>query len=111
MVSITHSHSRPRVLIWVAALFAPFAWSAAVSLMFSLVDETCVQGSRVMLWVSVVTCISVAAAPAVLTAPLRGDPGNSARLIRDLVGAGSIVFAMVMLVTSVPVLMLEACRG
>jgi hypothetical protein len=111
MVSITHSQSRPRALIWVAALLAPFAWCAAVSLMFSLVDETCVQGSRLMLWVSVLSCIAVAVAPSVLIAPLRRSPDNSARLVRDLVVAGSIVFAMVMLVTGVPVLMLDACRS
>lgn len=109
MVSITQGSSRPRMFIWVTALLAPVAWSAAVSMMFPLIDETCVQGSRAMVWLNVATCILVAVAPATLVAPLRRFASDSAPLVRDLVVAGSIVFAMVMLVTAVPILMLDAC--
>ena len=111
MVSITQGSSRPRTYIWITALLAPFAWTAAVSMMFPLIDETCVQGPRAMVWLTVATCILVAVAPAALIAPLRRFAGESAPLIRDLVVAGSIVFSMVMLVTAVPILMLDACSS
>lgn len=97
------------MFIWVTALLAPVAWSAAVSMMFLLIDKTCVQGSRAMVWLNVATCILVAVAPATLVTPLRRFASDSAPLVRDLVVAGSIVFAMVMLVTAVPILMLDAC--
>jgi hypothetical protein len=111
MVTLAHSHSRPRVFMWVAALLAPVAWSAAVSMMFPLIDATCIQGSRAMVWLTVATCTLVALAPAAFIAPLRRFAGESAPLVRDLVLAGSIVFAMVMLVTAVPILMLDACSS
>jgi len=110
MTSLTHSRPSPRIFIWVAACVAPFAWAAAVSMMFSMIDETCVQGSRWMVWVSAATCILVAVTPAVLIAPARRSAA-SAPLIRDLVVVGSIVFAMVMLVTAVPILTLDECAS
>ena len=118
MVSLTRSLSRPRalVLMWSAALLAPFTWSAALGLLFSMIDEACMTGSRSLLWVVAITCILLAAAPAVLVAPWRRSvdastaAGERARLILDLAIAGSLIFALVMVLTAAPIVMLDTCR-
>ena len=118
MVSLTRPYSRPRhlVLMWVAALLAPFAWSAALGMMFSLTNETCMSGSRFSMLAVAFTSTVLAAAPAVLVAPWRKtvDPdtavGERTRLLFDLAVAGSLIFALVMVVSTIPILFLDACR-
>src|SRR5689334_22740596 len=115
MSTISPSLSRPRTiaLTWVAALLAPFAWLSALGMMSSLIDDNCATGSRVLLWANAIACIVLAVAPAAaLLAPWRRslDPESSAgvraRLILDLAMAGSLMLALVMLATSVPILFL-----
>ena len=120
MSTLSPGLSRPRtiVLTWLAALLAPFAWLSALSLMTSLIDDNCSSGSRLLLWANAIACILLAVAPAAaLSAPWRRslDPettaGLRARLILDLAMAGSLMLALVMLATSVPILFLDACRS
>ena len=94
-------------------MLAPFAWCAALALMFSLIDENCATSSRVLLWADVATCIALAAAPAVPGAWRRSLDADSMsgariRLVLDLALAGSLILTLVMLATAVPIL--NACR-
>ena len=116
MASVVPSVSRPRMLVltWVAALVAPLAWLSALVLMFSMTGENCATGSRLLLWMNTTACIALAMAPAVLGSWSRSlDPESAAgvrtRLILYLTVAGSIVLALVMLVTAVPILLQNAC--
>jgi len=116
MTEIASSVSGPRALIltWVAVLVAPLAWFSAVVLMFALIGDNCAAGSRILLWVNVAACILLAVAPAVLGSWSRSLDSESAaairtRLILYLVVAGSVVLALVMLATAVPILLQNAC--
>jgi hypothetical protein len=119
MVSLTRQYSRPRhlVLMWVAALLAPFAWSAALGMMFSLTNETCMSGSRFDMLAVAITSILLAAAPAVPVVPWRKyvetdtAAGERTRLLFDLAVAGSLIFALVMVVSTIPILFLDSCRA
>jgi hypothetical protein len=85
--------------------------------MSSLIDGTCVWGSRVMLWGCAITCIALAGAPAVFLGPRRRsldvnvDTATSIYLVLDLAVAGSVVLALVMLATAVPILFQNACSA
>lgn len=102
--------------MWVAALLAPIAWSAALGMMFSLTKETCISGSRSGMLTVALTCVVLAAAPAVLVAPWRKSvepdtaTGERTRLMFDLAVAGSLIFALVMVVSTIPILFLDSCR-
>ena len=116
--SVLDASSRPRriALMWVAVLLAPFAWSAALGMMSSLNNETCMAGSRFGMLAMALSCVVLAAAPAMLVAPWRGSveantaAGERTRLVCYLAIAGSFLFALVMVMSAVPILFLDACR-
>jgi len=115
MSSVAQRHRRPRALNWTAALLAPFAWCLALGLMFSLIDGTCATGSRIMLWACAAICVALAAAPAAILGHRRRlldpDPEDRfhTRLVLDLAVAGSVILALVMVATAVPILSQNAC--
>ena len=117
MDSLTQGLPRPRTLTRTAALLAPLAWCAAIGLMSSLIDGTCVMGSHVMLWVCSITCIALAGAPAVFLGRRRRSldvnthSASSTYLILDLAVAGSVVLALVMMATAVPILFQNTCSA
>ena len=118
MVPLTHVSRQPRVLLrlWTLVLLAPVSWSTAFALLYSLVDETCVSGSRVASgWVAGV-CLVLAALPGLLAWPWRrsADLANASaqrtRFMLDLAIGGSLLFTLVMFVTAVPIAFLDPCR-
>jgi hypothetical protein len=118
MVPLTHISRPPRVFLrlWVLVLLAPTAWATAFGILFSLVDETCVSGSRVaQAWIAG-SCLLLAALPGLLawswrrTANLTDTAGERTRFMLDIAIGGSVLFTLVMLVTSVPIAFLDPCR-
>jgi len=102
--------------MWVAALLAPFAWSAELGVMFSLTNETCMSGSRAAMLSVAAACVLLAIAPAVIVWPWRraADDNTAAgerrQLIIDLAIAGSLIFAVVAILSAVPIFFLDSCR-
>jgi hypothetical protein len=118
MVSMMQSADRPRslTLMWIAALLAPVAWSIELGIMYSLTNETCMSGSRTAMLAVAAACVALAIAPAVFVWPWRRTAyGNSAaderrRLFLDLAIGGSLIFAVVTILSAVPIFFLESCR-
>jgi hypothetical protein len=117
MVSVSaHQSTRVLTLLWVAALLAPASWAAALGILFSLTDETCVSGSRAMMSVVASMCVVLAAAPAVIAWPWRQSvspataAGERTRFMLGIAVGGSLLFALVTLLTAVPIVFLDPCR-
>jgi hypothetical protein len=118
MVPLTHISRPPRVFLrlWVLVLLAPLAWSTAFGLLFSLVDETCVSGSRLAPGWVVASCLLLAALPGLLagswrrSVALHDAAGERTRFMLDLAIGGSVLFTLVMLVMAVPIAFLDPCR-
>jgi hypothetical protein len=118
MVPLTHISRQPRMLLrlWVLLLLAPLAWATAFGLLFSLVDETCISGSRLAPgWVAGV-CLSLAALPGLLAWPARRSTNlataaaERTRFMLEVAIGGSLLFTLVMVVTAVPIAFLDPCR-
>ena len=117
MVPLTHI-GKPRALLrlWVLVLLAPVAWVTALSVLFSLTNEACISGSRSHMWWVALGCIALAALPALLAWPSRRihDSGAAeserARFMLELATGASALFALVTLLTAVPIALLDSCR-
>lgn len=116
MVVRDTSGPRRLTMLWSVVLLAPFAWAASLGLMFALTERACLSGSRMSLLVTAVLAIAMAAVPGILTWGLRtrtsagDDACERARFQLGLAAGGSAIFTLVTLVSSVPILLLPACR-
>jgi len=113
-----HLSRPPRVFLrlWVLVLLAPVAWSTAFGILYSLVDETCISGSRVApAWVAI-SCLLLAALPGLVAwswyrrANLATAAGERTRFMLVLAMGGSLLFTLLMVVTSIPIAFLDPCR-
>ena len=113
-----HPESLPRALTarWLALLAAPVAWAAALGALFSLVDEVCVAANRSPQWAVLAAAIVLALAPVPFAWRRARTPHDGHRssdracfLARLAIGL-SIMFALVIVLSAVPVAMLSACR-
>jgi hypothetical protein len=118
MVPLTHVSKPPRVnlRLWLLLLLAPVSWSTAFGVLFSLVDETCTTGSRVAPgWVAG-TCLVLAALPGLMAWPWRRSAnlatpsGERTRFMLEIAIGASLLFTLVMIVTTVPIAFLDPCR-
>jgi hypothetical protein len=119
MVFLTSIESaRPSALLraWVLLLLAPCTWAAALGILFSLTDETCVSGSRSAMWLVAVSCVVLTAVPAVVAWRLKraihssSDAAERARFMMGVAVGGSLLFALVTLISAVPIGLLDPCR-
>lgn len=118
MVPLTHISRPPRVFLrlWALVLLAPMAWSTASGILYSLVDETCISGSRAApAWIAGCSLL-LAALPGALawswrrSANLADASGERTRFMLDLAIGASFLFTLVMVVTALPIAFLDACR-
>lgn len=118
MVPVTQDLLRPRKLIWLwtLVLLPPVAWLAAHNMLFSLTNEACLSGSRAAMAGVAVVFTLLCAAPALpawswwrqLSPAV--ESGERARLLLALAFGLSVIFTLVTLLTSVPILLLDSCR-
>jgi len=119
MVPLTHISHPPReyLRLWTLFLLAPSSWAAALGMLFSLVDETCVSGSRTAQWGVAVASIVLAALPGLVawpwrrTANLATAASERTRLMLDVAIGGSVLFTLVTLLSAAPIAMyVDPCR-
>ncbi|HUQ12613.1 MAG TPA: hypothetical protein VM146_20065 [Steroidobacteraceae bacterium] len=118
MVPLTHEAHQPRELLrlWTLFLLAPCTWATSLGMLFSLVDETCVSGSRTASWVVAIGSVVLAALPGLLAWPWRrsanlATPAHErTRLMLDVAIGGSVLFTIVTLLAAVPIAFLDPCR-
>jgi hypothetical protein len=110
--------TRPRALIeaWISVLLAPVAWAVALGGLYSLTDETCARGGRLPMDAIALVCLVVTLVPAPL-AWLRGrhtpddsSAGERARFLFHTAIGLSALFALVTLLTAIPIFLLDPCR-
>jgi hypothetical protein len=111
------SERRPRflLLLWTLFLLAPIAWSLTLSVNFALVHVACERGTRTPLFVLTAVCLLAALAAAVVArrklaqTPQVGDAAQRSRFMLGLsVGMGAL-FALVIVLSAVPIFLLSAC--
>jgi hypothetical protein len=100
---------------WTALLLAPVAWAAALGILFPLTEDACARGDRASMWIVSAVCVVLALAGAALAWWSRDEPGadsgaDRARFLMRVALGMSAIFALVLIVTAVPILMLGACR-
>ena len=112
------SLNRPRALIeaWISVLLAPVAWAVALGGLYSLTDETCAHPGRMPMGALAFGCLVLTLVPAPI-AWLRGrqaladsSAGERARFLFHTAMGLSALFALVTLVTAIPIFMLDSCR-
>ena len=110
--------SSPRALLeaWLTVLLAPVSWAAALGILYSLIDETCANHGRgEMVGVSV-ACLALAIVPAPIAWRWRRhidgttSSGQRARFMLELAAGASLLFALVTLISAVPIALLDPCR-
>jgi hypothetical protein len=125
MADRTHEieSSRPRrgdVLLWLPVLAGPVAWILAEQLSYVLAPTACWQGEHLMLHLVPLATLAIAAAGALFARRLgrrqpevsteTGDSGESRRRFMALFGFWSCLgFALAILATEVPNLVLRVC--
>jgi hypothetical protein len=110
--------SAPRALLesWLTVLLAPVSWAAALGILYSLVDETCASHARGEMVAVAVTCLALAIAPAPIAWRWRrklDDATSSAqraRFMLELATGASVLFALVTLISAIPIALLDPCR-
>jgi hypothetical protein len=110
--------SSPRALLeaWLTVLLAPVAWAAALGILYSLVDETCTRQGRGDMLVVGGACLALAIVPAPIAWRWRRhiddttSSGQRARFMLELAGGASLLFALVTLISAVPIVLLDPCR-
>jgi hypothetical protein len=107
----------PRLLTrhWTLVLLPPAGWAAALGSLFTLTGTACERGTRTSLWVVAVICLLLA----VTCAPLawrerraRGEasPEDRVRFMMEVAMGLSAFFSAILIVTAVPILLLDTCR-
>jgi hypothetical protein len=110
--------SRPRALIeaWISVLLAPVAWAVALGGLYSLTDETCAHPGRMPMGALALACLVLTIVPAPIAwlrgrqAPADSNAGERARFLFHTAMGLSALFALVTLVTAIPIFMLDSCR-
>jgi hypothetical protein len=108
--------ARQMVLLWVAVLLGPIAWALSLALLFWFTHPVCQDmAGRAALWITGAACAaaSVAAGTGAAWALARaGFPPESSGIapfmMRLAVGM-SAIFALVILLSMVPISMLTPC--
>lgn len=114
-MSPASSERRVLVKLWTVLLIAPVAWSAALGILFALLDESCAQGSRQAMLLAAAVCVLLTILPAPLAWNWRRhfDAGSvgaeRARFMLEVACGASVIFALTTLLTAVPVFLLSAC--
>jgi hypothetical protein len=110
--------TQPRALVeaWFTVLLAPVAWAVALGGLYSLTDETCAHPGRLPMSVLAGACLALTLMPAPI-AWLRGrhtavdsSAGERARFLFHTAVGLSALFALVTLVTAIPIFLLDPCR-
>jgi hypothetical protein len=115
---MTHPLSRPRALVeaWIVVLLAPTAWAAALGILFSLTDEACARGARTAMVAVACACVALTLAPGLLAWAWRrriAEPhaaADRARFMLAVAIGASAIFTLVLMMTTVPIFLLPACR-
>jgi hypothetical protein len=109
--------SRPRLilLVWLAFLGAPLAWSLSLGAMFWLTHPVCQGMTRMSMLVAGSICALIAVCAGVLASytlhrlnARLPQPDGETFLLRLALG-GSAIFTLVILLSMVPVAMLTPC--
>jgi hypothetical protein len=102
--------------LWLFVLAPPFAWAAALGVLFTLTDGAC-HGARGWLVAAGVLFILLSAAPGFIawrqhgrTATHHGD-ADYVRFLLELGVGSAIVFTLVNLLSTIPIFLLSACPG
>lgn len=111
------SPSRPRTLliVWVALLLGPVAWSASLGAMFWLTDPACQSGSRVSLVSTGILCLVLSIVAGILAwggarrYAHEGEGSQAERFLLGMAKGASALFALVIALSLVPVAMLSPC--
>jgi hypothetical protein len=110
--------TQPRALVeaWISVLLAPIAWATALGGLYSLTDETCSHPGRIPMGALAAACLVLTLIPAPI-AWLRGrrtpadtSAGERARFLFHTAMGLSALFALVTLMTAVPIFWLDPCR-
>jgi hypothetical protein len=115
-VTVTASNARTLTGLWACLLLAPCAWAAALGMLFSLTDEACVRADRAGMWTTAVVCTVLVLLPAVVSRLARSrfnadnPAGERARFLLTVSQGASLVFAPVMLLTTLAIGLLDSCR-
>ena len=112
------SLSQPRALIeaWVTVLLAPLAWAVALGGLYSLTDETCARDGRLPMDALAAACLALTLLPAPIAwfrarhTPTDSNAGERARFLFNIAVGLSALFALVTLMTAVPIFLLDSCR-
>ena len=112
------SLSQPRALIeaWATVLLAPIAWAVALGGLYSLTDETCAHGGRLPMDALAGACLVLTLIPAPIAwirgrrTPTDSNSGERARFLFNTALGLSALFALVTLLTAVPIFLLDPCR-
>jgi len=110
--------NQPRALIeaWISVLLAPVAWAIALGGLYSYTDETCAHGNRLPMDAIAFSCLALTLLPAPIAwlrgrhTPADSGSGERARFLFHTAIGLSALFALVPLVTAVPIFMLDPCR-
>ena len=110
--------SQPRALIeaWVSVLLAPIAWAIALGGLYSYTDETCTHGSRLPMDAIACACLVLTLVPVPIAwlrgrhTPANSNSGERARFLFHTAIGLSALFALVTLVTAIPIFLLDPCR-
>ena len=101
--------------LWATVLLPPFAWAAALSLLYAMTNPACLTQSRAVLIAVGLVCIGVAAAAGPLAlwlAPHEDEPTETAanrRFLARLALWNSALFVLIIVMSVVPVFLLDAC--
>ena len=113
---IPFSLPRPLFEAWITVLIAPLAWMGALGGLYTLTDATCAQPGRMSMSALAFACLAVTIVPAPV-AWLRSrrtridtTTGERARFLFHTAAGLSALFAVVTLVTAIPIFMLDPCR-
>ena len=110
--------AQPRALIeaWLSVLLAPVAWAVALGGLYSLTDETCAHPGPLPMSALAAACLVLTLMPAPIAwlrgrrTPADSSSGERARFLFQTAVGLSALFALVTLVTAIPIFVLDPCR-
>jgi hypothetical protein len=100
--------------LWLFVLVPPFAWAAALGVLFAMTDEAC-HGRRGWLVAAGVLFMLLSAVPGLIawrehgrTDTTHGD-ADHVRFLLELGVGSAIIFTLVNLLSTIPIFLLSAC--
>ena len=112
---IAFSLPRPLLEAWITVLLTPIAWLAALGGLYSLTDATCSRPGQVPMSALALACLVIALAPAPVAwlrgryLRVNGHTGERARFLFHTAAGLSALFALVTLLTAIPIITLAPC--